>query len=222
MNLLAIDTSTEIASLALMVGETFLSERQESPKTHAQFILPIIDRLLVDAGVSLTQLDGIIFGCGPGSFTGLRIACSIAKGLAYGSDLSLIPVSTLAAIAWEARTLKGNAHSPVLAVLDARMQELYWSYFDKETVFADAQVNAPKDLFLPESESIILAGLGIDEYWDQFPSSIQSQIAHKLRVYPSAESMIRLVQNHPLPMVSIAEAQPIYVRNQVTQGAARG
>ena len=95
MKLLAIDTSTEIASVALMIGNELTCEEQGSQKTHAQLLLPMIDKLMVDAGLQLNQLDGIIFGCGPGSFTGLRIACSIAKGLAYAHDLGLIPVSSL-------------------------------------------------------------------------------------------------------------------------------
>lgn len=101
--LLAIDASTDQASVALLINGVSISEEQGSQRTHAQILLPMIDKLLTEANSSLNQLDGIVFGCGPGSFTGLRIACSMAKGLAYAHDLPLIPVSSLAAIAWTAR-----------------------------------------------------------------------------------------------------------------------
>ena len=103
MKLLAIDTSTEVASVAVLLDEAIFCTELESQKTQAQLLLPMIDKLMIDTGIQMNQLDGIIFGCGPGSFTGLRIACSIAKGLAYAHDLNLIPVSSLAAIAWSAR-----------------------------------------------------------------------------------------------------------------------
>lgn len=220
MNLLAIDTSTEIASVALLVGEELTGEQQDSPKTHAQLLLPIIDRLLNNSGVSVSQLDGIIFGCGPGSFTGLRIACSIAKGLAYANDLGLIPVSSLAAITWEARTLEPNAQ--VLAVLDARMQELYWAYFAHNIDLVEAQVSSAQHISVPNTQSVILAGLGIDQYYNQLTSTLQSQIVRTLTIHPSAAAMIGLAQSAAIPPVTVAQAQPIYVRNQVTQGASRG
>ena len=102
MNLLAIDTSTEHATVAVTAHGELFSEEQGSMRQHAQFLLPMVERMLGLAGLSLTQLDGIVFGRGPGSFTGLRIACSVAKGLAYAHDLPLYPVSSLAAIAYEA------------------------------------------------------------------------------------------------------------------------
>ncbi len=222
MKLLAIDTSTEIASVALMIGEETSCEEQGSQKAHAQLLLPMIDRLMTHAGLQMNQLDGIIFGCGPGSFTGLRIACSIAKGLAYAHDLGLIPVSSLGAIAWAARALHHDPNLPVLAVLDARMHEMYWSYFAKGKLVSEERVNAVQELQLPEQQSVILAGVGIDEYWADFPDSIKSQITAKVTLYPKAEAMIHLAQHAALKPVSVAEAQPIYVRNQVTQGGSRG
>ena len=100
MNLLAIDTSTELASVALLHGGKLFNKEQGSQRTHAQLLLPLIDEIMKEAGLQINQLDAIIFGCGPGSFTGLRIACSVAKGLAYAHDLKLIPVHNLASIAW--------------------------------------------------------------------------------------------------------------------------
>jgi tRNA threonylcarbamoyladenosine biosynthesis protein TsaB len=222
MKLLAIDTSTEIATVALMVDGSLLCDEQESQKTHAQLLLPMIDRLMVDAGIHLDQLDGIIFGCGPGSFTGLRIACSIAKGLAYAHDLGLIPVSSLGAIAWSARELKNDFSVPVLAVLDARMHEMYWSFFSADCFISEDKVNAVQEIQLAETQPIIMAGVGIDKYWPDFSRQIKAQVSAPIAVYPKASVMIQLAQHAALKPVSVEQAQPVYVRNQVTQGVSRG
>lgn len=216
MKLLAIDTSTEIASIALHTGEELLCDEQSNPKTHAQFILPMINKLMVNAGLQMNQLDGIVFGQGPGSFTGLRIACSIAKGLAYAHDLGLIPVSNLVAIAWAARQHAQGAHVPVLTVLDARMHEMYWAYFGKDQWMGEERVSPVSEMNIPEEQSVILAGVGIDLYWDDFTSRIKSQISDKLLISPSAAAMIECAQFFALKPVSAAEAHPVYVRNKVT------
>lgn len=216
MKLLAIDTSTERASLALLTGEELLCEEQSNQKTHAQFILPMVDRLMVNADLQMSQLDAIVFGRGPGSFTGLRIACSIAKGLAFANDLPLIPVSSLVAIAWSVRQQKQMHNSPVLAVLDARMHEMYWAYFAKNQWTAEEHVTPVHELNLPEKQSVILAGVGIDAYWDDFTPEVKSQIHDKLTVYPSAAAMIQFAQFSAQKPVTADEAQPVYVRNKVT------
>lgn len=220
--LLAIDTSTDKASIALLVDGLSLSEEQDSQKTHAQMLLPMIDRLLTKADLHLNQLDGIVFGCGPGSFTGLRIACSIAKGLAYSQDLPLFPVSSLAAIAWVARQELQDNKTRVLSVLDARMNELYWSFFPEISYLAEEQVNKPEDILIPQDESIVLAGVGIDTYWARFPEAMQSLVKQKLNLSPKASAMIDMVNALEMPAIPAEQAQPVYVRNQVTQGDSRG
>ncbi len=222
MKLLAIDTSTEMASVSVLSGENITSEEQGSQRTHAQLLLPMIDRQIAQSGLHLSDLDGIVFGCGPGSFTGLRIACSIAKGLAFAHDLKLIPVSSLAAIAWAARELRGDKNAPVLAVLDARMQEMYWAYYQSGEFTAEEKVNAVQDIQAPAEQTLLLAGAGIDLYWGDFSEQIKSQVTARLDVYPHAESMIRFVQHTGIISVSVADAQPVYVRNQVTQGGSHG
>ena len=222
MKLLALDTSTELASVALLVGDALYSEEQGSQKMHAQLLLPMIDRLLVQSSLRVHQLDGIVFGCGPGSFTGLRIACSIAKGLAFAHNIPLIPVSCLAAISSAAREQQDYAYSPVLAVLDARMHELYWSYFSKDEWVSVDRVNAVQEIQIPNEGPVVLAGVGIDAYWDDFPASLKAQISTRLTLYPNAATMIRLAKRAAIKPVLAAVAQPLYVRNQVTQGDSRG
>lgn len=216
MKLLAIDTSTETASVALLTGKELLCEEQSNQKTHAQFILPMIDKLMANASLQMHQLDGIVFGRGPGSFTGLRIACSIAKGLAYAHDLQLIPVSSLVAIAWSVRQEKQMNQLPVLAVLDARMQEMYWAYFAPDQWIAEERVNPVHELSLPENQPITLAGVGADLYWDAFTPEVKSQISDKITVNPSAAAMIQFAQFFGQKPISVAQAQPVYVRNKVT------
>ncbi|HHT0593612.1 TPA: tRNA (adenosine(37)-N6)-threonylcarbamoyltransferase complex dimerization subunit type 1 TsaB [Legionella anisa] len=215
MNLLAIDTSTEIASLALLTGEALLCEEQSNQKTHAQFILPMIEKLMANADLQMSQLDAIVFGRGPGSFTGLRIACSIAKGLAYANDLSLIPVSSLVAIAWSVRQQMQRSTS-VLAVLDARMHEMYWAYFAEDQWAAEEYVTPLHEVSLPEKRSVILAGVGIYSYWDDFTPGVKVQISDKLTVYPSAAAMIQFARFSAQKPIAAAQAQPVYVRNKVT------
>lgn len=222
MNLLAIDTSTEQASVALLASGTLTFEEQGSQKTHAQLLLPMIDRLMSEAKITLPDLDGIIFGCGPGSFTGLRIACSIAKGLAYAHDLDLIPVSSLAAVAFAAREALSDPSAAILSVLDARMHELYWAYYPKGQNEASHYVNKAQEIHVPASDCVVLAGVGIDTYGSELSQALQAQVSNRLDLYPNAAAMIRLVQAHHIPAVSLANAQPIYVRNQVTQGEPRG
>lgn len=216
MNLLAIDTSTELASVALLLGDELLYKEQGGQRTHAQFLLTLIDDLLVDSGVLINQLDGIVFGCGPGSFTGLRIACSTAKGLAYAHDLKLIPVSSLTAIAWAARKHFSAPETPVLAVLDARMQEMYWAYYPQGQWTAEEKVSSVSDIILPENQPIVLAGVGIDEYGANFSKTVKTQVTCQLNIHPGAAAMIELAKALDMPTVLAEDAQPVYVRNKVT------
>lgn len=212
MKLLAIDTSTEIASLALMANGEVCSESLACQRMQAQKILPMIENLLATAELQLRDLDGIVFGQGPGSFTGLRIACSIAKGLAYARDLPLYPVSTLSAIAEEARSLSALPDQAVLAVLDARMQELYWGYFPASSLKAEEKVSAAEAIALPSDKNCLLAGLGFELYAPVFSSY------SKTSIHPKASFMIQVMQKSSISPVEVCDAQPVYIRNTVTQG----
>lgn len=221
MNLLAIDTSTEQASIALLANGTLFSKEQGSQKTHAQVLLPLIDALLKRAGITLDQLNGIVFGCGPGNFTGLRIACSIAKGLAYAQNLDLYPVSSLAALSWAVRKQVNDKDVPVLAVLDARMGELYWAFYT-DNYCSKEQVSKAQDILVQTDSPLIITGTGIDTYWKDLPESVKARSLSSLTLFPSALAMIELVLALNLKPVPIEEAEPLYIRNQVTQGASRG
>jgi len=125
MNILALDTSGDYCSLALWLdGEVTLREVLAEQK-HSQVLLPLLDGLLAESGISLSKLDGIAFGAGPGSFTGLRIACGVAQGLAFAADLPVAGICTLEALA---EAMPGKQ---VIASLDARMGEIYHAAYEK-------------------------------------------------------------------------------------------
>ncbi len=213
MKLLAIDTSTERATVALAIGDEIYTDEQGSLRQHAQLLLPMVDGLLVTAGMQLNQLDGIVFGRGPGSFTGLRISCSIAKALAYAHDLPVYPVSSLAAIADEVYHTEPEmmGDTQILTLLDARMHQVYWGCFARDDVSPVERVSAAEDVFADETP-LIVAGVGLDTYAAQLPVSIQQQIIKQRTVYPEAAAMIRLVRRGQIQAASAAEALPVYVR----------
>lgn len=215
MNLLAIDTSTDLATVAVLAHGTLYCEEQAGLREHAQWLLPMVERQLTESCLKFSQLDGVVFGCGPGSFTGLRVACSVAKGLAYAHDLPLYPVGSLTAIAHELH--QAEPGTPVLAMLDARMHQVYWRYFKEDVVQEPEQVNAPEDIVLADESPFILAGVGFEHYVPLLPEVLQARIVKSCTIFPKASAMIRLVQRGVIKPVSAAAALPVYVRNQVVQ-----
>ena len=130
MKLLAIDTATEQCSVAIVTDTATWSRVVPTARSHADMILPMVDALLAESGVTLSQLDGLAFGRGPGSFTGVRIAVSVIQGLALARQLRVVGVSNLAAVAQQAVTLRQlppGAH--ILVCMDARMNEVYWAQY---------------------------------------------------------------------------------------------
>lgn len=224
MNLLAIDTSTDRATVAIAVNGDIYSEEQQGLRQHAQLLLPMIDRLLAMSQLSCSQLDAIVFGCGPGSFTGLRIACSVAKGLAYAHDLPVYPVSSLAAIGFDVyQTEKSLAsHTNVLTLIDARMQQVYWSFYTGPEFNTKEHVTAAADIVVPVSDSIILAGAGFESYTSHLPQVLQRAIIKQCPIFPNARAMIGLVKSGKISAVTAEEALPVYVRNQVAQVSSKG
>ena len=127
MKLLAFDTSSTTCSVALLLNDEIIEKNQTALMQQAQLIFPMIDTLLKSKNLKINQLDGIAFGCGPGSFTGVRIATSVAQGLAYAAKLPLIPVSSLAALAQAA--YEDLRWEKLVVAVDARIQEIYWGAF---------------------------------------------------------------------------------------------
>lgn len=218
MKLLAIDTSTSRATIALSVDGAIVVDEQDNLKAHASLLLPMIAAMLKKAQIRLQQLDGIVFGCGPGSFTGLRVTCSLAKGLAYAHDLVMYPVSSLAAIAKEVYDTEPNRlpNTRVLAVVDARMQQLYWQCFQAIGVscMAEAVMNAA-DIAIATPAPVIVAGVGFEAYQMHCSPQLLAQVIKHRVVYPHAKAMIELVQAGMISSIDPKQAQPLYVRNTV-------
>ena len=225
MKFLALDTSTEACSVALALDGQILALDEVCPQQHSKRILPMVQQLLADAGVSLYQLDGIIFGRGPGSFTGVRIGVSVAQGLAFGADLPVFGVSTLAAMA-QAAAVQQNA-TEVIAAIDARMAEVYIAAFTLDEAGLMQAITpeiAAKPAALPEvltSLSFTSRVLGVGTGWQTYSQALQ-QLAPALIadsiLYPSAQFMLPFASRawQQQLFVSAEQAEPVYVRDEVT------
>ena len=224
MKVLAIDTATEACSAALGIGETILARYEEPGRAHAERILPMVDELLAEAGVSLSQLDAIAFGRGPGAFTGLRIAAGVAQGLAFGAGLVVIPVSNLAALA--ERALAEHDGDAVLVCMDARMAEVYWCAFQhyalgEARALGAERVTSPDAVTLESAQqagpSLIGAGTGFGAYpalaarVGLAPASVAGHLL------PRAHEIVRIARRELKAGRTLAPdgALPSYLRDQV-------
>ena len=168
-HLLAIDTSTDACSVALLGDGVVHRDHRIAARAHARLILPMIDQLLSRAGVPRSRLDGITFGCGPGSFTGLRIAASVVQGMAWPLGLPVFPRSSLELLARSAAAEAGavlDQAAGVLTLMDARMDEVYWNLF----VLGDGDLRATGQdaLATPEALGALLSdrsGSAADRPW---------------------------------------------------------
>ncbi len=209
--ILAIETSTERCSVALLHQGQVTERAIEGAKRHAQSVLVFVDALLSEAGVAKTQLDAVAFGRGPGAFTGVRLAVAVAQGFAYALDIPALPVSTLAATAFDAFTATPELQArQLLVALDARMGEIYvgrFSYHANGFVVAiDAErVCRPDALVLHALEPCV--GSGALCYAEKFkPHPGQNAV-------PRA-SAIALLSRAVKPVIA-EHALPVYLRDHV-------
>jgi tRNA threonylcarbamoyladenosine biosynthesis protein TsaB len=218
--ILAIETSSEMASCALLAGDAVLSRESSGVRTHSQSILPMVQELLAEAGITLAQCDAIAFGAGPGSFTGVRTACGIAQGLAYGAGLPVLPLVTLDAMALACRQQTGATE--VLAVLDARMGEVYWAQYRGADLIAGPALCAPADLApLPAEGPLTACGNGFSAYPDAFAGLPYAQGA-LVAIMPHARQVAQLAVAALAAggAVPAAQAQPLYLRNKIAYTSA--
>ena len=233
MRVLALDTSTEACSAALMLDDGIRLRFEITERSHAELILPMIDALLAEAGIELTSLDGLAFGRGPGGLTGLRIAAGVAQGLAFGAGLPVAPVSSLAAVAEQVRAGEGEH---ILVCNDARMGELYWAAFERHgnTDIAPLTVDYITPLTAEFVASPERVADGVDESRHAAGNGIARHPALRARLetaglrvhdklYPSAAAIARLgaLELAAGRGVDAALALPVYVRDDVARPAAR-
>lgn len=221
LKILAVDTATEACSAALLVGEQVFARYEEAPRDHTRKILPMVQSLLDEAGLALSDLDAIAFGRGPGSFTGVRIGIGVAQGLALGADKPLIGISTLAAMAQGAYRRDGAEQ--VLAAIDARMNEVYFGHF-----------TLSEGLMVPQQEECVIEptllaeqthldgrwhtiGTGFVTYAEVLQLAEQ-QVPASAPCLPMAEDMLPLARAAWLAgeAVAVEAASPVYLRDKVT------
>jgi tRNA threonylcarbamoyladenosine biosynthesis protein TsaB len=221
MKILAVDTSTEACSAALAVGSQVWARGAIAPRGHAQLILPMIEELLAEGGLALPDLDAIAFGRGPGAFTGVRIATAVVQGLAFGADLPVVPVSTLAALAQG--VCRELGHERVLAAIDARIEEVYWGAYRLgpqglvEPAGAEL-VCLPSDVPVPAGGGWFGAGSGWGAYGQVLGARLGSCLAgFDARRYPHAHDVALLgaAGLRDGAAVPAERALPVYLRDKV-------
>ncbi|HHQ4733394.1 tRNA (adenosine(37)-N6)-threonylcarbamoyltransferase complex dimerization subunit type 1 TsaB [Aeromonas veronii] len=222
LKILAVDTATEACSAALLVGDKLFSRWEEAPRDHTRKILPMVQAVLEDAGISLSDLDAIAFGRGPGSFTGVRIGISVAQGLAFGAGVPLIGISTLAAMAQGAYRLDGAQQ--VLTAIDARMNEVYFGRYElidgRMQLVGDEVVSDPAALVDVRGKlagPVTCVGTGFETYGETL-SGLADELAVSQVRFPAAEDMLPLARAAWLAgeAVPVEQATPVYLRDKVT------
>lgn len=222
MKLLAIDAATEACSAAILVDGEIHERHAVAPRGHAQRLLTMVDEILAEAGVSLRSLDAIAFDRGPGSFTGVRVGTSVTQGLAFGADLPVIPVSSLAALAQGAWRATGETH--ILSVIDARMVEVYWGYYSHANgimvLQGEEHICMANEVTPNMGENWYGAGSGWQAYAEELKAGIQA-VSNGIDAesLPLARDMLPLAEYeyHNKRYVSAEQALPTYLRNEVAK-----
>ena len=220
MNLLAIDTSTDFCSVAASRGEALYSRHERAGQRQAETILGMVDKVLVEARIDLTQIDGIAYGAGPGSFTGLRIAAGVTQGLALARGVGVIGVGSLLALSEEAG--KDGAGGRMIACLDAHMGEVYHAAYRRAGAGWE-EVSAP-GLYRPEAVPVAPGrdwtgcGDGFAAYRELLAARLGECVA---AIRPEATPSARAVLKLAIPRFAAGEAKdaatavPVYLRDKV-------
>ena len=219
MNLLAIETSTEACSVALVHGEEVVARSELAPRRHAELALPMASALLAEAGIGRHALDAVAVGRGPGAFTGVRLGVALAQGMALALDRPVVPVSSLAALALEA----AEDEAAILAVIDARMGEVYAACYRRDAVggllaLDEERVCAPAALVLPQAEAWNVVGSG----WATYADVLRGHLTGALKqvdghCYPQARHVAALAvrEYRAGRAVPPEQALPVYLRDKV-------
>lgn len=222
--ILSIETSTEVASVALLTSDQLFYKVLEGVQTHSQGILPAIQDLLVEADLKLSQCDAIAYGCGPGAFTGVRTACGIVQGIAFGLDIPVVPISSLLAMAHamysinidDASDAEIINSSDFIGVLDARMAEIYWAHYQLiDGVWSE--ISAPQlsviDDVLQYSSKMqinIVVGSGVDVSLFQKYNNVKLILPHAKDI-----AKLGLTDFQNARFINAEMAQPLYLRNKI-------
>lgn len=221
--ILAIDTATENCSVALLVNDQVISRSEVAPRDHTKKVLPMVDEVLKEAGLTLQELDALAFGRGPGSFTGVRIGIGIAQGLAFGAELPMIGVSTLAAMAQASYRLHGV--TDVAVAIDARMSEVYWARYSRqengEWAGVDEECVIPPARLVEEAQADdktwTKAGTGWGAYQEEL-ANLPFSVTSSDVLYPDSQDIVILAKQELEKgnTVPVEESSPVYLRDNVT------
>ena len=228
MKLLAVETATEACSAALYIDEEITERFSLTANEHTKLILPMIDTLMSEAGLLPQQLDALAFGCGPGSFTGVRIATGVIQGIAFGADLPVVPISTLAAIAQDYFDSNDNMEQhTAFTAMDARMGEIFWGVYNRDqfgyaALIGKEVVTLAEDIAFPD-----LTGIGLGSGWGVYEEILMLRLAGKVKHYevdirPRARAIARLgARGFELGFaVAVELAMPVYLRDKVAKTEA--
>jgi tRNA threonylcarbamoyladenosine biosynthesis protein TsaB len=228
MKLIALETSTEACSAALLLDGEAAERYQIAPQQHNKLILPMIESLLAEAGLKLTDMDALAFGRGPGSFTGVRIATGVVQGLALGADLPVAPVSTLAAMAQEA--FAETAWDFAFPCIDARMDEVYWGVYRRNAcglaeLDGEEAVTDAGAVVFPDAAT----GLGIGSGFGTYETVLRERLGGRVAGiapdrFPRAAWIAKLGAEvfRQGGCVIAEEAQPVYLRDKVAKKKGGG
>jgi tRNA threonylcarbamoyladenosine biosynthesis protein TsaB len=212
--LVALDATTDLCSVAWTDGARWVERCESAGQRHSALILAMVDSTLREAGCNLDELSEIAFGAGPGSFTGLRIACGVAQGLAMGAQLPVRAVSSLLALAQASR------RTSVVAALDARMNEVYWAAYRRavdgstwQTV-SEPAVSTPAALMMPAGEGWVGVGNGFAAYPDLGPG-MPTLVGFDASVGVTARAIAELALANQGTLGAPDAAFPHYVRDKV-------
>lgn len=214
MNILALETSTSACSVALQHGSKVYSRHEIAPMQHARLVLPMIEALLDESSLTLGQLDAIAYGCGPGSFTGIRIASSVAQGLGFAANVPIIQISSLAAMAQTAYQL--YQWRRLLVAVDARMGQVYWAQY--HTVNDDyVMLEGEERLITPGQDLISLEGAdwyGVGDAWDKYAAQLVKPNTANTTLLPHAASVLTLakIKFKEGQLITPKAAIPVYLR----------
>ncbi|MEM7304805.1 MAG: tRNA (adenosine(37)-N6)-threonylcarbamoyltransferase complex dimerization subunit type 1 TsaB [Pseudomonadota bacterium] len=220
MKLLAIEAATEACSAAVLVDDEVIEQYQLAPRKHNEILLPMCEQVLAEMELSISQLDIIAFGCGPGAFTGVRIAAGVAQGIAFAHDLPAASVSTLANLACQSEV---EPDSLVIPAIDARMSEVYWAGYRKISE-CEAELELPEKVEAPESirveHTAIACGLGSG--WSAYPEIMQANFSVEPlhidpKALPRARTTALIGQQKALSsqLINAEKILPVYLRDNV-------
>ena len=216
MKILSIETSCEQATVALLLEDELVQCGLEGRANHSERLLPVVQDLLDQSGIALGDLAAIAFGAGPGAFTGLRLACGVAQGLAMGADLGLVPVCSLAAVALR------SGQDRVLVAIDARMGEVYSAAYhvtaEGPQEVQGLNCHAPSAVRFPDSGPWYAAGTALRAYPDMLGGRLSERLSGwDEDLVPRAGEVARIARLEVRlgRVIAPEQAGPLYIRDKV-------